>query len=101
MDIENYQESCAACGSRTIHFVIDPPDVRRYCAGCGRDNSTTWGFDRLPRHQGPGFDRVINRLKKPSKPIQCVPGISPLVKDWNELSNFERTMHFTDAALHE
>jgi hypothetical protein len=103
MELERYFESCGACGSRTIHFVIDPPNVRYHCANCGRDNSTTWGSRRLPDHNGPAFDRVLDRMARfdVGPAAKYEPRTPPLIKTWDSLSAFEKSSHFSDAALHQ
>ncbi len=107
MEIESFRESCAACGSRTIHFVMDPPFAVRHCAGCGRDNSETWGREYMPGY--PLTPRWLENVPKKyllhdadGTPIGVKVGTPvPLSKPWDRLSNFERSQHFTDAALHE
>jgi len=101
MDIEQFRESCGACGSRTIHFVIDPPFVQRHCARCGRDNSTTWGNAFLTI-RNPDARAKHYKTFKPPEPSNVKPkDWRPYVKPWDELSSFERSLHFGPAALHE
>jgi hypothetical protein len=99
MELESYFESCGACGFRTIHFVIDPPIIRRQCANCGRDNSTTWGSHRLPEYQGPAFDRVLERLTRPSQLLKIKFGTPPPWSEWDSLSAFEKSRHCSIEAL--
>lgn len=97
MELENYFESCGACGSRTIHFVIDPPLVRRHCAKCGRDNSPTWGSEWMPGFPLPEFEKIAAFVRDDPAPMPRY--VSP--RSWEQLSNFERSQYFSDAALHE
>lgn len=108
MEIESFFESCGACGSRTIHFVMDPPFVRRHCAGCGRDNSVTWGREYLPGYPltpftpYKGCPAIYLNHNDAGKPTSYRVGMPvPIPTPWNELSNFDRSQHFSAAALHE
>jgi hypothetical protein len=97
MQLENYFESCAACGSRTIHFVLNPPMIRRHCAKCGRDNSPTWGAEFAPGYPLPEFAAIAAFV--PDRPAPSPRYVPP--RSWEELSNFERSQHFGPAALHD